>query len=99
MRLPGRAAQSIATKGCAARAAEIVNGARRDLLACACVAYDQQVGVRAGHRAQPVAQINHSLRAARQARFKIVAFAGNGAQFAVFQHKLPAIHGAPRHFG
>ena len=38
--------------------------------------------------AQPVAQIDHGLRAAGQARLDVVALAGDGAQSAVFQHQL-----------
>lgn len=80
-------------------AADVVQRARRHLLAGAGVADEQDVGVGRGNGAKPVAQVDHRLAASRQARFDVVALAGDGAQLAVFQHQAAPVDGTRRHLG
>ncbi len=80
-------------------AADVVQRARRDLLAGAGVADDQHVGVGGGDGAQPVAQVDHGLGAAGQPRLDVVALAGDGAQPPVLEHQPAAVDGARRDVG
>gem|GEM_PF-6070476 len=74
--------------------AHIMQRPRHHFLAGTRIADDQRIGIRRPYGTDTVAQIDHHLCAAWQARFQIVALSGNRAQAPIFQHQRTPIHGA-----
>ena len=83
--------------------ADIVERPGHHFLAGSRFADDKRIGIARPDRPDTVAQIHHHLRATRQPRLDIVAFAGDRLQKPVFKHEAAPLHrpadDAGEHFG